>query len=57
LLLRDKDGKPLVIDRRPANRRPFDQKGVRPDLGAEYDADGQVSLQPVFQHDGGALSG
>jgi anaerobic selenocysteine-containing dehydrogenase len=49
LLLKDADGKSLVIDRVTGKPAPFDQKGVRPDLGAEYDADG-VSCRAVFQH-------
>ncbi|CTQ76121.1 Dimethyl sulfoxide reductase DmsA precursor [Roseibium alexandrii] len=49
LLLKDADGKSLVIDRASGKPAPFDQKGVRPDLGAEYDADG-VSCRTVFQH-------
>ncbi len=32
LLLRDDDGKPLVIDRRTGKPAPFDAPGVRPDL-------------------------
>ncbi len=49
LLLKDADGKSLVIDRVTGKPTAFDQKGVRPDLGAEYDADG-VSCRTVFQH-------
>lgn len=49
LLLKDADGKSLVIDRVTGKPAPFDQKGVRPDLGAEYDAD-EVSCRTVFQH-------
>ncbi|WP_395174005.1 molybdopterin oxidoreductase family protein [Roseibium alexandrii] len=49
LLLKDADGKSLVIDRASGKPAPFDQKGVRPDLGAEHDADG-VSCRTVFQH-------
>jgi anaerobic selenocysteine-containing dehydrogenase len=36
LLLRDDDGKQLVIDRNTGKPAPFDQKGVRPDLSATY---------------------
>ncbi|PSL18673.1 molybdopterin oxidoreductase family protein [Shimia abyssi] len=36
LLLRDDDGKQLVIDRATGKPTPFDQKGVRPDLSASY---------------------
>ncbi|MEP2532294.1 molybdopterin oxidoreductase family protein [Shimia sp.] len=36
LLLRDDDGKQLVIDRTTGKPTPFDQKGVRPDLSGSY---------------------
>ncbi len=36
LLLRDKDGKQLVIDRVTGKPAAFDQKGVRPDLSATH---------------------
>uniref|UniRef100_UPI0025E66EFA molybdopterin oxidoreductase family protein n=1 Tax=uncultured Shimia sp. TaxID=573152 RepID=UPI0025E66EFA len=36
LLLRDDDGKQLVIDRKTGKPAPFDQKGVRPDLSATH---------------------
>ncbi|MBO9476443.1 molybdopterin oxidoreductase family protein [Shimia sp. R11_0] len=36
LLMRDADGKELVIDRTTGKPTPFDQKGVRPDLSATY---------------------
>ena len=45
LLLRDKDGKILVIDRTTGRPAPFDRKGVRPDLGATY-----RGCRTVFQH-------
>ncbi|NRB34167.1 MAG: molybdopterin-dependent oxidoreductase [Rhodobacteraceae bacterium] len=47
LLLRDGDGKTLVIDRVTGKLTPFDQKGVRPDLSATYDKDG-ITHRPVF---------
>ena len=37
LFLRDENDQPLVIDRVTGKLTPFDQKGVRPDLGANYD--------------------
>ncbi|WP_204112830.1 molybdopterin oxidoreductase family protein [Shimia biformata] len=36
LLLRDENGKMLVIDRNTGKPAPFDRKGVRPDLSASY---------------------
>ncbi len=36
LMLRDDDGKQLVIDRNTGDLTPFDRKGVRPDLAATY---------------------
>jgi anaerobic selenocysteine-containing dehydrogenase len=45
LLLRDSDGKMLVIDRTTGQPAPFDQKGVRPDLGATWQGH-----RTVFQH-------
>ena len=36
LLLRDKDGKHIVIDRKTGKPAAFDKKGVKPDLGATY---------------------
>ncbi|MCP4818250.1 MAG: molybdopterin-dependent oxidoreductase, partial [Shimia sp.] len=36
LLMRDEDGKELVIDRTTGKLTPFDQKGVQPDLSAQY---------------------
>ncbi|MDH5528661.1 MAG: molybdopterin oxidoreductase family protein, partial [Paracoccaceae bacterium] len=45
LLLRDKDDKLLVIDRITGKPAPFDQKGVRPDLGATH-----KGHRTVFQH-------
>jgi anaerobic selenocysteine-containing dehydrogenase len=49
LLLRDKTGKLLVIDRSTGQPAPFDQKGVRPDLTATYERDG-IAHGTVFQH-------
>ncbi len=45
LLLRDADGKLLVIDRATGKPAAFDQKGVRPDLGATWQGH-----KTVFQH-------
>ena len=45
LLLRDDLGKPLVIDRTTGQPAPYDQTGVRPDLGATY-----KGCRTVFQH-------
>ena len=42
LLLRDEAGKVLVIDRLTGQPTPFDQKGVRPDLGATHTAQGKT---------------
>jgi len=36
LLMRNEDGKELVIDRTTGKLTPFDQKGVQPDLSARY---------------------
>ncbi|MGH1576617.1 molybdopterin oxidoreductase family protein [Planktotalea sp.] len=47
LLMRDENGKELVIDRNTGKLTPFDQKGVRPDLSATYRHAG-VSHRPVF---------
>jgi len=47
LLLRDADGKELVIDRTTGKVAPFDQKGVRPDLAATHRAAG-VTHRPVM---------
>ena len=47
LLLRDDDGKTLVIDRATGKLTPFDQKGVRPDLSASYRHAG-ITHRPVF---------
>ena len=44
LFLRDEDGKPLVIDRKTGKPAAFDQKGVRPDLGASYEKDGVTHI-------------
>ena len=45
LLLRDGDGKLLVVDKTTGKPTPFDKKGVRPDLGATY-----RGSRTVFQH-------
>jgi anaerobic selenocysteine-containing dehydrogenase len=47
LLMRDKDGKELVIDRKTGKLTPFDQKGVKPDLNGSHRAKG-VSHHTVF---------
>ncbi|GAA6201790.1 molybdopterin oxidoreductase family protein [Aquicoccus sp. SU-CL01552] len=47
LLLRDEDGKALVIDRASGKLTPFDRPGVRPDLTASHDRDG-VTYRPVL---------
>ncbi|OUS36252.1 formate dehydrogenase [Rhodobacterales bacterium 56_14_T64] len=47
LLMRDDDGKQLVIDRNTGQLTAFDKPGVRPDLAAVYEKDG-VTHRPVF---------
>jgi anaerobic selenocysteine-containing dehydrogenase len=47
LLMRDDEGKMLVIDRNTGKLTPFDKPGVRPDLSATYEKDG-VTHRPVF---------
>ncbi len=47
LLMRDADGKQLVIDRNTGQLTAFDKPGVRPDLAAVYEKDG-VTHRPVF---------
>lgn len=47
LLLRNENGKELVIDRTTGKPAPFDQKGVRPDLAATHRAAG-VTHRPVM---------
>ncbi|MDP7150319.1 MAG: molybdopterin oxidoreductase family protein [Paracoccaceae bacterium] len=47
LLLRDEDGKVLVMDRKSKDLVPFDTKGVRPDLNATHERDG-VTHRTVF---------
>ncbi|WP_306144348.1 molybdopterin oxidoreductase family protein [Roseibium sp. MMSF_3412] len=49
LLIRNDDGKPLVIDRTSGTLQPFDKQGVKPDLAAQVDMDG-VMHKTVFQH-------
>lgn len=48
LLLKDADDKTLVIDRTTGKPTPFDQKGVRPDLSASFEQDGNI-YRTVFQ--------
>jgi len=45
LLLRDELGKPIVIDRATGQPTPYDQAGVKPDLGATW-----KGCRTVFQH-------
>ncbi|MCH2077582.1 MAG: molybdopterin oxidoreductase family protein [Rhodobacteraceae bacterium] len=47
LLMRDKDGKLLVIDRATGKPAAFDKKGVKPSLSATYEKDG-VTHVPVM---------
>ncbi|MEM9912356.1 MAG: molybdopterin oxidoreductase family protein, partial [Pseudomonadota bacterium] len=47
LLLRDEDGKLLVIDRETGTPAAFDKKGVRPDLSATWEKD-EVTHRPVM---------
>ncbi|MFV0513034.1 MAG: molybdopterin oxidoreductase family protein [Jhaorihella sp.] len=49
LLMRDEDGKPLVIDRATGKPAPFDKRGVRPDLAGSL-RKGGISYRSVFQH-------
>ena len=49
LLLRDGDGKQLVVDRVTGALTAFDQKGVRPDLRGTH-SDGALTNRSVFQH-------
>ena len=49
LLLRDGEGKQLVIDRATGALTAFDQKGVRPDLRSTH-SDGAQTHRSVFQH-------
>jgi len=49
LLLRDENGKELVMDRKTGKLTPFDQKGVKPDLAATYRKAG-ISHRTVMQH-------
>ncbi|WP_299651693.1 molybdopterin oxidoreductase family protein [uncultured Tateyamaria sp.] len=49
LLLRDDDGKELVMDRATGKLTPFDQKGVKPDLTATHRHAG-ISHRTVMQH-------
>ena len=47
LLMRDEDGKELVIDRVTGKLTPFDKPGVKPDLSATHRIAG-VAHRPVF---------
>ncbi|MEL7153544.1 MAG: molybdopterin-dependent oxidoreductase, partial [Pseudomonadota bacterium] len=47
LLMRDDDGKELVIDKNTGKLTPFDQPGVHPDLAASHRQSG-VSHRPVL---------
>ena len=47
LLMRDADGKPLVMDRVTGKPAPFDQPGVRPDLAGSLRRAG-ITHRPVF---------
>ncbi|MFL4469741.1 molybdopterin oxidoreductase family protein [Tateyamaria armeniaca] len=49
LLLRDENGKELVMDRKTGKLTPFDQKGVKPDLVATHRKAG-ISHRTVMQH-------
>ena len=49
LLLRDDDGKELVMDRATGKLTPFDRKGVKPDLAATHRHAG-ISHRTVMQH-------
>ncbi|MEL7093431.1 MAG: molybdopterin-dependent oxidoreductase, partial [Pseudomonadota bacterium] len=49
LLLRDDDGKELVIDRATGKLTPFDQKGVKPDLTATHRHAG-ITHRTVMHH-------
>jgi len=49
LLLRDGDGKALVIDRATGAPAPFDAPGVRPDLSGRLERDG-ATHRSAFQH-------
>jgi len=47
LLLRDGDGKAMVVDRASGELTPFDQPGVRPDLSATH-TQGGITYRPVL---------
>ena len=49
LLHRDAEGKLLVVDRADGMLKPFDTRGIRPDLAASRDIDGQA-CRTVFRH-------
>jgi anaerobic selenocysteine-containing dehydrogenase len=48
LLLRDDDGKLLVLDRRTGKPAPFDELGVKPDLAGTWRQAG-ITHRPAFQ--------
>ena len=47
MLLRDGEGREMVIDRTTGQPAPFTQKGLRPDLAASHQQDG-ITYRPVF---------
>ena len=49
LLLRDDDGKELVIDKRTGDLTPFDTPGVRPDLSASHVQNGQTYQTVLYK--------
>jgi anaerobic selenocysteine-containing dehydrogenase len=49
LLMRDDDGKLLVMDRRTGQPAPFDDPDVTPDLAGQWQQ-GDITHKPVFQH-------
>ncbi len=51
LFLRDKNGTPLVIDRKTGKRVAFDKKGIYPDLAGHFRKAG-ITYRTVFQHMG-----
>ncbi len=49
LFLRDKNDKPLVIDRKTGKQVAFDQNGITPDLAGSFRKAG-ITYRTVFQH-------
>ena len=49
LLIRDKDGKQLVVDKKSGDLYPFDKKGIFPNLNGEHLEDG-VLRKTVFHY-------